>query len=315
MWSIVRFDDGCENLFDRRMALLQLLEEGRREFELSSLNTVTSIDRVDGPTLLLYDEWDQRLPAWSNENWLETIKQYREGLTKSLGYWMHSESCTSEPTTPDSSAPSDLEIMAHTVETVFHKLDIGYKLYRKNKQQVEQLKEDCQEEIKAIDQLETRALIEKLQNSEEPLTRGRIIKNLIEKTIDDSRAVSTFIKLAKDNHNLNFVRSIVWILTQTKIEQKSVIKATAALLAQYNDDLVKIAIADYFYDLVVYRFPSIQTLKLIVASSKQHYSEQEQKDRACAYYFCEIIGRCSSSMHYTEFYDTWHNATDILKNA
>lgn len=88
----------------------------------------------------------------------------------------------------------------------------------------------------------------------------------------------------------------------------------ASLLVRFNDELIQVAIADYFYGLMINPSTPVEQLKLIIASSKYGYKQQGRRSSACAHYFRHIIARCSSRMRYTEFYDVWHNASQILQS-
>lgn len=314
MWSVLQFDDGCENLFDRTR-IYTLTDEGRNVFDGCSLNKVTSEDKELGPTVLFYDEWDDISHVWDDEAWRHTVKKYRKELTKFLGYWMHSENCINEPPDVDSSSLSDFDYMVHMVQFTMHKLNLGYRLYQKFKPQVEQLKTVHREELEAIDKLNFRGLVKRLRTSEDPFIRGKVIDNLINKYLSNEDAIVALIKYSENSSNLDFIRSITWLLAQCNIKQTDVVKAMASLLARWNDEFVKVAIADYFYDLMVDSSTTTKLLKLIIAGSKYGYKEQGERNPDCAHYFRHIIVRCSSRMSYTEFYDSWHKPTTVLQQS
>lgn len=312
LWSVLQFDDGCENLFDRTR-IYTLTDEGRNVFDGCSLNEITSEAKEAGPTVLFYDEWEKISHIWDDRQWRHTVEKYTEELTKFLGYWMHSETCIDEPSDIDSSSLSDADYMVHMVQFTAHKLNPGYKLYQKVKLQVEQLKIIRREELEAIDNLDFRGLVKRLRNSEDPFTRGRVINNLINKYLSNEDATVALIKYSKNSSNLDFVRSIAWVLAQCSIKQTDIVKAMASLLARCNDEFVKVAIADYFYDLTVASSTTAELLKLIIAGSKYRYKQQGERNPACDHYFRHIIVRCSTRMSYTEFYDAWHNPTSALQ--
>ncbi|MBD2465365.1 NACHT domain-containing protein [Oscillatoria sp. FACHB-1407] len=314
MWSVLQFDDGCENLFDRTR-IYTLTDEGRNVFDGCSLNEVTSEDKEASPTVLFYDEWDDISHVWSDEAWLYNVKQYREKLTKFLGYWMHSENCINEPPDIDPSSLSDFDYMVHMVQFTTHKLNPGYKLYQKAKNQVEQLKTLRREELEAIDGFEFRDLVKRLNNSKDPFIRGRVVNNLINKHLISEDAIAVLIKHSGTSFNLNFMRSIAWILAQCSINQTDVVKAMASLLTRCNDKFVQVAIADYFYDLMVDSSTTTELLKLIIGGSNYGYKQQGERNPDCAHYFRHIIVRCSSRMSYTEFYDSWHKPTVVLQQS
>lgn len=314
MWSVLQFDDGCENLFDRTR-IYTLTDEGRNVFDGCSLNEITSEAKEASPTVLFYDEWDGISHVWSDEAWLHTVKKHREELTKFLGYWMHFEACSDEPSDIDSSSFADADYMVHIVQFAAHNLNPGYKLYQKVKHQVEQLKTLRREELEAIDGFEFRDLVKRLNNSKDPFIRGRVINNLINKHLINEDAIAALIKHSATSFNLNFMRSIAWILAQCSIRQTDVVKAMASLLSRCKDKLVQVAIADYLYDLMVDSSTTTELLRLIIAGSKYGYKEQGERNPACAHYFRHIIVRCSTRMSYTEFYDAWHNPTSVLQQS
>jgi hypothetical protein len=314
MWSVLQFDDGCENLFDRTR-IYTLTDEGRTVFDGCSLNEVTSQDKEAGPTVLFHDEWGDISHVWGNEAWLHTVKKYREELTRFLGYWMHSKNCINEPPNIDPSSLSDFDYMVHMVRFTAHTLNPGYKLYQEFKHEVKQLKTLRREELEAIDNLDFRGLVKRLRNSEDPFIRGKVINNLTNKYLNNEDAIVALIKYSENSSNLDFIRSIAWILARRGVKQANVVNAMASLLARCNDEFVKVAIADYFYDLMVDSSTTTELLKLIIAGSKYRYKQQGERNPACGHYFRHIIVRCSSRMSYAEFYDSWHKPTVVLQQS
>ncbi len=228
---------------------------------------------------------------------------------------MHFENCINEPPDVDPSSLSDFDYMVHTIRFTAYTRNPGYKLYQKFKHEVEQLKTLRREELEAIDNLDFRGLVKRLRNSEDPFIRGKVINNLTNKYLSNKDAIVALIKYSENSSNLDFIRSIAWILARRGIKQTDVVKAMASLLTRCNDEFVKVAIADYFYDLTVASSTTAELLKLIIAGSKYRYKQQGERNPACAHYFRHIIVRCSTRMSYTEFYDAWHNPTSALQQS
>lgn len=309
--SMMQFDDGCANFFDRSY-LPELAYKGYQAFEAYVPGLATSNStQENSSTVLLYDGWEHHFLTRLNEDWLSIAKKYETKLIKLLGYWMHCETCMSEPV-KETELLSKFDVLMQNVKFMGHGRFIGHKFYQKNKEKVERWKNEFGEELEAIDTLDTSALVEKLQNSDRVLIRGKVIINLLERCNSSEELITELFKLNKKRPNLNFGRSIAWILAEIDIEQPIVIEAMHHLLAQYDDSLVKVAIADHYRNLTFDDSTSVEVLQLIIASSKYCYSKQCQENFVWSSFFHDIIIRCSTRLQYTQFYDAWHNPTSAL---
>lgn len=290
MRSLVEFDDGCENLYDRS-ELYFLSKLGLQEFEACSLNAEAR--NSEEFTNRLEEEWDQHINFELEEIYRDNRDAYLKGLIKLLGFWMHAEI---EKTDKETIFPPNF---AYPLWSEFF-------LYTCRKEKVKELKDRYKQELEEIDTFDLPALVRSLSSTKFIIIRGSAIKNLIDKHITSEKALMDFINEARNYSSLSLARAVAWIVYITEFDQQKTLGTMVDLLNKYNDELIEIVVGKHLCSIASDQSISPEVLRFLIATSKSYLERTNRKNFVFSFCYRDIIVRCSSKMRYTEFYDIWH---------
>lgn len=293
MQSLLEFDDGCENLYDRS-ELYILSSLGIQEFEACSLNT--EAHNNEEFTTRFEEEWNQRINFELEEIYRDKRDDYFKRLIKFLGFWMHTEI---EMTDKETIYPPNF---AYPLWSEFF-------LYTRRKEKVKELKDRYKQELEEIDTFDLPALVRSLSSTKFIIIRGRAIKNLIDKYITSEKALMDFINEAKNYSGLNLARAVAWIVYITEFDKQKTFRTMVDILNKYNDELIEIVVGKHLCSVASDQSSSPEVLRFLIATSKSYLERTSRKNFIFSSCYRDIIVRCSSKMHYTEFYDIWHGTT------
>ncbi|WP_052345073.1 NACHT domain-containing protein [Planktothrix rubescens] len=324
-WALIKFKDGCNNIFNNHYGVL---EDFLSNFRNTTLNDIT-YEHIDHEgdydyRLRFWDEWNNYQEQFVIYGYFDiageitTIKNaIEEDLIYYLNIWMHFEYIESFIKTE---YPEKYEFWLFDAELL-----IEEKLLTKNKSEVDKLKNLFNNKLNNIfASSNVSELLELINPHSHPCIKGASIARLkmliCYELGNDQEIINLLLKHLKSATNSDLKCAIIYLLIKFPIRGLQTVQQLIDLLSIPQDEITVKAI---LYSLDVINIvininltentvSKIKTKRLIVSAMGRYINHQNNDESSTIYQLaCDIAAECSEHLKYEEFWEAWHSQISI----
>jgi transcriptional regulator with XRE-family HTH domain/energy-coupling factor transporter ATP-binding protein EcfA2 len=321
-WALIKFKDGCNNIFNNHYGVL---EDFLSNFRNTTLNDIT-YEHIDHEgdydyRLRFWDEWNNYQEQFVIYGYflddiageITTIKNaIEEDIIYYLNIWMHFEYI-------------ECFIKARASSKYKHFICCGYDCYpgshflTKNKSEVDKLKNLFSNELNTIFCLSNISeLLELINPHSHPYIKGASLARL-EMLIryelgNEQEIINLLFERLKSAANSDLKCAILYLLIKFPIKDLQTVQQLIDLLSIPQDEITVKAII-YSLDVINKNLTEntvskIEAKKIIVAAMGRyvHHQNNEASSKICKL-ARDIAAECSQHLRYEEFWDAWHIPT------
>lgn len=324
-WALIRFKDGCNNIFNKHYHY-RLLEGFLSNFKNTSLNDMTDeyIDPEDDDlsyyNLRFYDEWNKYQEKFVSygiflndpNGEIRKIKnEIEEDIIYYLNIWMHFEYIAYFEKSINESRGFSCHCLYEYYFTYI--LPTGARFLIENESKVDKLKNLFSNEVNTIFSLSNISeLLELINPHSHPYIKGASIARL-EMLIryelgNDKETIDLLLKQLKSAKNSDIKCAILYLLINFPSHGLQTVQQVIDLLSIPQDEITVKAI---FYSLDVINrnltedaVSKIEAKRLITSAMGRYINHQnnKQSSKICKLAY-DIAIECSEHLRYEEFYN------------
>ncbi|MEA5561821.1 NACHT domain-containing protein [Planktothrix agardhii] len=323
-WALIKFKDGCNNIFNNHYGVL---EDFLSNFRNTTLNDIT-YEHIDHEgdydyRLRFWDEWNNYQEHFVIYGYflddiageITTIKNaIEEDLIYYLNIWMHFEYI-------------ECFIKARASSKYKHFICCGYDCYpgshflKKNKSEVDKLKNLFSNELNTIFCLSNISeLLELINPHSHPYVKGASLARL-EMLIryelgNEQEIINLLLERLKSATNSDLKCAILYLLIKFPITGWQTVQKLIDLLSIPQDEITVKAIL-YSLDVINRNLTEdavskIEAKRLIVSAMGRYINHQNNDKSSTIYQLaCDIAIECSQHLKYEEFWEAWHSQISI----
>ena len=322
-WALIKFKDGCNNIFNNHYGVL---EDFLSNFRNTTLNDIT-YEHIDHEgdydyRLRFWDEWNNYQEHFVIYGYflddiageITTIKNaIEEDIIYYLNIWMHFEYI-------------EYFVKARASSKYKHFI-LGYEFYKgsefliENKSKVDELKILFNDQLNNIFALSNVSeLLELINPHSHPFIKGASIARL-EMLIryelgNEQETIDTLLTKLSLATNYDLKCAVLYLLINFPIRGLQTVQKLIDLLSIPQDE---ITVKEILYSLDVINrnltedaVSKIEAKKIIVAAMGRYINHQNNDESSTIYQLaCDIAIECSQHLKYEEFWEAWHSQISI----
>ena len=322
-WALIKFKDGCNNIFNNHYGVL---EDFLSNFRNTTLNDIT-YEHIDHEgdydyRLRFWDEWNNYQEHFVIYGYflddiageITTIKNaIEEDIIYYLNIWMHFEYI-------------EYFVKARASSKYKHFI-LGYEFYKgsefliENKSKVDELKILFNDQLNNIFALSNVSeLLELINPHSHPFIKGASIARL-EMLIryelgNEQETIDTLLTKLSLATNYDLKCAVLYLLINFPIRGLQTVQKLIDLLSIPQDEITVKAIL-YSLDVINRNLTEdavskIEAKKIIVAAMGRYINHQNNDESSTIYQLaCDIAIECSQHLKYEEFWEAWHSQISI----
>ncbi|CAD5929875.1 NACHT domain-containing protein [Planktothrix agardhii] len=322
-WALIKFKDGCNNIFNNHYGVL---EDFLSNFRNTTLNDIT-YEHIDHEgdydyRLRFWDEWNNYQEHFVIYGYflddiageITTIKNaIEEDIIYYLNIWMHFEYI-------------EYFVKARASSKYKHFI-LGYEFYKgsefliENKSKVDELKILFNDQLNNIFALSNVSeLLELINPHSHPFIKGASIarlKMLIRYELgNEQETIDTLLTKLSLATNYDLKCAVLYLLINFPIRGLQTVQKLIDLLSIPQDEITVKAIL-YSLDVINRNLTEdavskIEAKKIIVAAMGRYINHQNNDESSTIYQLaCDIAIECSQHLKYEEFWEAWHSQISI----